>query len=465
MEAKTISSKTFVNDFIVLWLAAGMIHCTGRLTNTFEGILSFVPLLLVFVYGCTPIIFLMACTIGFFTVGIRVLGGSNHSNLYVILNVVLCFRLLQQVIKERSWEVFIQRFAPLFRYGIAVVYFMTGFHKLNTDFFTPEVSCMSNFLNRFVNIVTYDVDFTFSEIEIFIFATLVIGLELFGGVFLLFKKTQWIGVLCAICLHIPLSLIIFYDFASVAFALLYLFFQYQHTENTFSCYKLQLPISKTVVYYVLINSVMGVIAYFVVKENHWKESYMFQNIRGLIFVFSVLCIEWQLLYKVIFKKQWQGVSMRLKGSPIQLIVLIFLFLFGMTSYLGLRTAGNFTMFSNLHTEFEKSNHFILKHQPLKIFTQQNDLVEIIYVHKKYRKVRRGMPRNGQKIPKLQFLKTIHFFHKKYPEDKVCMELQYEGVHYTYPNILDAPEWQVEHPWWLCLFSFRAVVASPKPCSW
>ena len=56
---------------------------------------------------------------------------------------------------------------------------------------------------------------------------------------------------------------------------------------------------------------------------------------------------------------------------------------GVNQHLGLRTAGNLTMFSNLRTEGRSSNHLLLGSNPLKMFDYQEDLVEIIEADKRW----------------------------------------------------------------------------------
>ena len=56
---------------------------------------------------------------------------------------------------------------------------------------------------------------------------------------------------------------------------------------------------------------------------------------------------------------WRGVSVFERRTPkfLYLLPLLLLF-FGMTSYLGLRAAGNFSMFANLRTSGVTSSHII-----------------------------------------------------------------------------------------------------------
>lgn len=59
------------------------------------------------------------------------------------------------------------------------------------------------------------------------------------------------------------------------------------------------------------------------------------------------------------------------------VFLIGLCCFGLMPYLGLRTAGTFSMFSNLRTEGPRSNHLLLATNPLKRWGYQEDVVWIL----------------------------------------------------------------------------------------
>ena len=75
---------------------------------------------------------------------------------------------------------------------------------------------------------------------------------------------------------------------------------------------------------------------------------------------------------------WQGVALSLVRTPTWLLVFpLVLALHGLTSYLGLRTAGNFTMFSNLRTEGGISNHLFMPRRLVSLADYQEDLVEIL----------------------------------------------------------------------------------------
>lgn len=76
--------------------------------------------------------------------------------------------------------------------------------------------------------------------------------------------------------------------------------------------------------------------------------------------------------KIWFPKSMLGVS----------AILFFVF-FAMNPYLGLRTAGCLTMFSNLRTEGQTSNHLLFRNNPLKLFNYQEDYIYIIDIDERW----------------------------------------------------------------------------------
>ena len=57
--------------------------------------------------------------------------------------------------------------------------------------------------------------------------------------------------------------------------------------------------------------------------------------------------------------------------------------FVMSPYLGLRTAGCLTMFSNLRTEGQTSNHLLLRNNPFKFFNYQEDHIYIVDIDERW----------------------------------------------------------------------------------
>ncbi|MEL6263995.1 MAG: hypothetical protein AAFR12_23415, partial [Cyanobacteria bacterium J06626_6] len=78
-------------------------------------------------------------------------------------------------------------------------------------------------------------------------------------------------------------------------------------------------------------------------------------------------------------------------------------LFGLSPYLGLRTAGTFSMFSNLKTEGEYSNHFLLGQNQLKLWGYQEDVVEVLEIDDETARLgHKYRPLKGYKLPVVEF---------------------------------------------------------------
>jgi hypothetical protein len=151
-----------------------------------------------------------------------------------------------------------------------------------------------------------------------------------------------------------------------------------------------------------------------------------------------------------------------------LVFLVFLFLFGMTSYLGLRTAGNFSMFSNLRTEGNLSNHLLLGNNPLKVWGYQEDTVRVIKIdndsgevihHYDERLERRD------KLPVIKFRKWIYEWTQAGYE--VPLKFEYRGKIYSTKDIVKDPVWRTdERTWEMMLMDFRIIqTKGPNQCRW
>jgi hypothetical protein len=164
---------------------------------------------------------------------------------------------------------------------------------------------------------------------------------------------------------------------------------------------------------------------------------------------------------------WDSESLFLKSLRNQFAVLI-LFLFGFQNYLGLATAGTFSMFSNLETEGGKSNHILLRSNPFEIFPYQKELVEIVQFNppiydfsSKFRNLQ------GKRVPKLvfeEFLRNINRSGLKTFDAHII----YQGRSYKVRNIHRDPRWITSSkPLASYFLNFRPIIENEneKTCMW
>jgi len=140
------------------------------------------------------------------------------------------------------------------------------------------------------------------------------------------------------------------------------------------------------------------------------------------------------------------------------VFLVLLFLYGMTPYLGLRTAGNFTMFSNLRTEGTFSNHLLLRSNPIKVWGYQEDVVRFMDMRDAS-----GLKENS--LPIVEFRKAIYDWTKA--GQTVPLELEYRGEIYSTEDIVKDPVWRTEkRNWEMMLLDFRVIQPEgPNLCRW
>ena len=164
---------------------------------------------------------------------------------------------------------------------------------------------------------------------------------------------------------------------------------------------------------------------------------------------------------------WDSESLFLKSLRNQFAVLI-LFLFGFQNYLGLATAGTFSMFSNLETEGGKSNHILLRSNPFEIFPYQKELVEIVQFNppiydfsSKFRNLQ------GKRVPKLvfeEFLRNINNSGFKNFDAHII----FQGRSYKVRNIHKDPRWTTtSKPLASYFLNFRPIIENEneKTCMW
>jgi hypothetical protein len=165
--------------------------------------------------------------------------------------------------------------------------------------------------------------------------------------------------------------------------------------------------------------------------------------------------------------RWSGVPIRRGVTPAWLFAApACLALLGFTGYAGLRTAGNFTMFSNLRTEGPRSNHLLLTANPLKRWGYQEDVVHFTrFDDQLVPAAYRGQHLAGMELPVVEFRKWIYQW--KAAGRPVPLEFVYAGRVYRTPNITEEPDWRTPaRTWEMRLMDFRLIQPEgPNRCRW
>ena len=191
---------------------------------------------------------------------------------------------------------------------------------------------------------------------------------------------------------------------------------------------------------------------------------MLFNLAVLIFIWPILAT----IFSPSPRPIWGGVPVFDRKMPMFLYIFpVILLLFGMSSYVGLRTAGNFSMFSNLRTEGNGSNHLLLRNNPIKIWAYQEDVVRIIEIDDEHGAVihHYGRFRRGYELPVVEFRKWIYVWTQAGFE--VPLTFEYREKIYSTKDIVKDPVWRTdERTWEMVLMDFRAIQPDgPNQCKW
>ena len=464
---------------------------------------------------------------------------DNHVNIIIYLNLALLaggiysyFVIKDRNLSQQNSEYF-EIVLPMVRSLLIIVYFLAGFHKLNRDFFNPQVSCAKVFFLKIITSIRTEVfglplffwlivislvtfwylifyklstfrdnkplkfglltmiiplaweastlleahaTFLASLVSLigFLSALVVVTWEILGGLLLSIPKFQLPILVFSLMMHSIFALIDFVAFGTLALALLFSFIPqnyYQLLIDNLYINIFKFKVNRVYLYF-LLNTLGDLIAG-IDYRIHPIPNY--RIIIELLFYLSVVIVIYPLI-SVIFlpaakRPVWKGVSIFNSKMPkFMLFFPLFLVVFGFSSYLGLGTAGNFSMFSNLKTEGETSNHLLLSQNPLKVFKYQEDTVKIYVAfteknNQRYYASLNQIPLQGHSLPLVEFKKLIYYWTKT--NQKVSMMFKYQGESYPTRDIVNDPTWKTtKQNWEMKLMNFRVISPNqPNECRW
>jgi hypothetical protein len=444
---------------------------------------------------------------------------ANHVNIAIYCNLLMMVGIVYSLVRIRDFPTDDDYFAmtrPLLQVTAILVYFLAGFHKLNGDFFDPAVSCVGDMVKSLSKMATSDLGgvpiglillagivavvyrllsgvaarpslpagavggiglliiaallVLRSQPEvaalagapvILAMAVVVIAWELIGGPLLAVPRLQAPLLAFSWTMHSTLALIGFVDFGSLALALLFAFVPrgYLDLLNT----RLRVPAAGLVLYRAHLYFAITILAAIASGLHRRLVSGLLFGLAALVFIWPVLSA----LAGGSRRPAWPGVPLSSRRTPGWLFVFpVALFLHGITSYLGLRTAGNFSMFSNLRTEGPVSNHFLLGSNPLKLWSYQEDVVRFTRIDDRQAKIGyQYQPLQGNQLPAVEFRKLIYAWTQA--SATIPMTFEYRGRVHSTEDIVNDPAWRTgTRDWEMVLMDFRSIqLGGPNRCRW
>lgn len=285
---------------------------------------------------------------------------SNHLNFVMISN----FFLILLVFLQRSDEMSLA--APkLLVFSLGIVYIWAGIHKMNLDFLNPGSSCATMLLDRFSNRV-FGWAFNSRHYVGKFSLALVFCFEIVVGIGFLFFRTRLLAVVAGLLFHAFFSPLGFLNFSSVALAV-FIAVIYERVSGHFE----KSALVRCALIYLFVQFLVSVFSGLIkFIDLNLKMFHNVQIILYLIFVFFLVALVLWCLRKSVLPSL--PPSRDFSWNLVSCSYLFVIILFGAQNYIGLSTAGTFSMFSNLRTEGSGWNHLWIP-RTVKVFNYQDQI--------------------------------------------------------------------------------------------
>jgi hypothetical protein len=372
---------------------------------------------------------------------------ANHVLLTALINgaVLLGIGVVYRRHGSATPAAVYEMWAPAARVALVAMYVFAVFHKLNADFFDPDVSCGATF---YVEQLTRFPFLPASKAAVSATIYLTVLVEAAIPVLLLLRRTRHLGVLVGAVFHWLLALHPkdgFYNFSSMLLAVFYLYASDVIAARTADVSKRWLTR--------LSRGALAVIAVGAIVQQSGVGARLGAP-EPFLYLWAVYGSVLIAGYLVIMQGTWRAPAharSALRLEPVMAVLPFVVVLNGFSPYLGLKTETSWAMFSNLRTEGGQSNHwFVPVH--IQVFDYQRDLIELV----------EASDRGLQNVADRGFL--IPFFELR---RKPWMAIAYRenGEIRRYSTVADDPRYPGDIPWVLKkLLSFRPVTSSlPQPC--
>jgi hypothetical protein len=311
----------------------------------------------------------------------RMPGTDNHLYLMGFVNAGLLAAVATSWLRDRVGAAeHVETAAPYARLTLLLAYSAAAVAKLNQGFFDPAQSCAVTMFYDALRIVGVRRPFVPTQLEA-LMPFVIAGTELAIPLLLLVRRTRIAGVVVAVLLHLAMSLsptATAIDFTLVLFALVFLFLPAsaatavrQRRHDLWA--RIGHPVygSKAVrvgaplLLFCFLGTMLVLSWATVAGKRNW-----------LLLAPTALLVGGALLH-LARRSSGAATSDHLSWriSPPQVVLIALLLINISTPYLGLKTTGTFTMYSNLQTANRQSNHLLIPRAPYR--TRQDDLVRIV----------------------------------------------------------------------------------------
>ncbi len=468
--------------FSVLWALAASLHHLEAQPLVGLPLYPFALLLLLFPERIWAIASFAAAHAALLSIDLP--AAANHSALALLVDgglLVGCCaaaRSAQPHRPERLWE----GIRGPMKATLAVVYFFTVFDKLNSSFLDPATSCAVLQLARIFPLhglagpTGYPEAFAFNvELTLIAESTIL--------VLLLWPRFAYLGALIGLAFHTGLAWAQFYDFSTVALALYLFFLPWEKVQRDIS----RLPGWVRGLSLVCLVCLAATSLFFLAfRGDAIIASWPHWTLRAE----TLICAFWTLMiWPILLPLFWHGPERRADrpwpGTALAWLIPLLALANGATSYLGLKTVTNYSMFSNLRTEGGRTNHLLIPADLLFVADYQHDLVRVPSLGGKppgtwpawirlvggtgwLRRNARWLDEGpGARVPFTEVRRCLHLW-RAAGMTELSIEYERGGKRYVLEDAFADPEISRPLPWWeRKLFAFRAVEddGQESRCRW
>ncbi|MGI9518328.1 MAG: hypothetical protein ACR2NP_14830 [Pirellulaceae bacterium] len=298
----------------------------------------------------------------------------NHILFMALVNLTLLTAIVQQALRQRSWQVdrkaVYECFSVVARWQLVLLYLFAALAKLNWDYLNPEVSSATALFDGVTSIFAWLPQNHLTE-QTAIYGS--IALEIVIPVLLLFRRTRLAGIGCAVAFHMVLSIHPLWatsilTFTMMIFAMLVLFASDRMLDWFFQRIGQSQRLAKAwlvLAYLVTVTAVL--VTVFPRSIDHSFDKIRMCHTIAFVphFVSCVVLSGLAAYYCGLRSRTIVGSATSNRrptpvfGVNVCWLVLVLTFFNGCCPYAGLKTTTAFTMFSNLRTEGQLDNHLFL----------------------------------------------------------------------------------------------------------
>lgn len=372
---------------------------------------------------------------------------ANHANLELLVCTFFVLLLMVKVTFKLELPKGLT-VTHAFRITLIAVYFTAGFHKLNSGFFSVDGSCatfvkISNFKFLYSqNLIPQYYISRFAQVS-----TIIIEMIVPFGI--LFNQTRKATIIILAIFHSYLNLCGFYNFSSFAAFLI--------AGSVINPEIKQLPESfiKNFKYYLFFSVLCAVLTKFI----WWLRVLPAKQL--VTYGAMIYTIGWVLFFYGLIKMSSNNVG-KYKFSWLHPAIISVILFWGSQCYIGLSTASSLSMFSNLVTEKEHSNHYIINTKKTKIWDFEEDYVTIISIPEECKLSKIRLVKNYG-IPLIELKRSITLW-KKFKEPLPCT-LIYKGETIIVPDLRNSKFNNYKMKWWYRFIYYRRININCNNCLW